>query len=142
MYHFGLFIGGHDLHPIPRAILKAGASELKARYDELGMACAVFVLGDGDVRAASVFGAPVNMVITTDEFPGISGLSESAYDVYGAADEIFVIPWTVRDLATELADNDLIAFNTAPNWLEYATEADTIAAEHAAMIRRVMAHRN
>lgn len=130
MYHFGLFVGGRDLHPIPRGILKEGAPKLKALYSE-GLACAVFVLGDGewDADAAMYFGVPVNLVVTTDQFPGVSFLLENAYDVYGASCQIFALPYVDRDLLNVLDEADLMTFDTAPDWMKYTTEADAIVVD-------------
>ena len=127
VYHFGLFVGGMDLHPIPRGVLKEGAPKLKAKYNESGVACAVFVLGNGerDADTAMDFGAPVNMVVTTDRFPGVSFLLDYAYEVYDAS-RIFILPYVWPDLVQVVADADLLKFDTKPGWLEYATEANEI----------------
>ena len=133
MNYFGFFICGIDLHPAPRYHLKYCAPKLKLAYEEDGMPCSVYVLGDGerDADAAFEFGcAPVNVVVTMDEYPGMDFLLSHAYKAFGRIDGVFFIPY-VEDPPAMFSEHPIVG-KANVEWMQraledYAEEADEIA---------------
>lgn len=139
MYHFGMLITNRNMRPLPQTMLEEVAPKLKARYNDLGCACAVFVLTTREYPAdvGAEFGFPVNVVVTADHHPGWVFLFEQAYEVLEATScEIFSMPHMNPTFFDDKLDG--MRFDTKPSWLKYMTEADHVSDTAAS----VEAHRD
>jgi len=123
MFAYGIFVCRRDLTPVSREELVRGVPRLKREIHFL-YPCFVYVLDDA-AAAMEFGGAPVNMVVITDEYVGTDYLSELTHEFFDGA-VVFVIPYVPA--VSETFDDSQVIGEIACGWMPFATEAAELSA--------------